>query len=228
MLRAALILTCVLILSPLSARAESYPEGLSPDGPGPELRDTTRLDVERLPPEALGPTQLTRDLFARGLFVEAQLGGVAYVGDASSDVRAGPRFAIALGYELTRWFALLVQAEGSLHETRNRPPPRRTAFALAGAALGARFTVPLGVQSALWLEGLLGAAWSSGDVLRALGYADAAKIGLGYGGELGFDWHLRARHHSFGLLGGVRDVPMLARDGYTLAAYGAAYLRYVF
>jgi hypothetical protein len=70
--------------------------------------------------------------------------------------------------------------------------------------------------------------WSSGDVLRALDFPDAYKLGLNYGGELGFDWHLRSRHHSLGVLAGARHLPSLDRDTFTIGAYGAGYLRYVF
>ncbi|HEX6240722.1 MAG TPA: hypothetical protein VFZ61_07510, partial [Polyangiales bacterium] len=40
-----------------------------------ESPDPTRLDVARLPPEAI---QITRDLYAHGFFVEAQLGAQGF------------------------------------------------------------------------------------------------------------------------------------------------------
>ncbi|MEY4509291.1 MAG: hypothetical protein RLZZ450_1413, partial [Pseudomonadota bacterium] len=199
--------------------------GLPPGGPGREPIDTTRLDVDRLPNDV---APVTRDLYDRGLFLEAHLGGLTFAGDARKVSRAGPRLAIALGYELTRWFAVLGQVEGSLHQTDNRTPPARTAYQLAGAVGGIRFSVPINASYALWVSGLVGCVWSSGDVLRALDFRDAFKLSLNYGGELGFDWHLRARHHSLGLLAGARHLPSLERDGFTVGAYGAGYLRYVF
>jgi hypothetical protein len=181
-----------------------------------------------LPPEPAAHVGITRELYDQGLFAEAQLGGLTYVGDARSSSHAGPRFAIALGYEFARWFSLLALAEGSMHQTRNRPPPSHTSYELVGGALGARFTVPLSARTALWAEGLFGVAWASADVLRALGYPNANKLGVSYGGELGFDYHLPSRHHSLGLLGGARALPNLEREGFSLSAYGAAYVRYVF
>ena len=70
--------------------------------------------------------------------------------------------------------------------------------------------------------------WTDGDVLRGLGFQEADTMGIDYGGELGFDWHVRSRHHSLGVLGGARAYPSLERDGSTLGLYGSLYLRYVF
>jgi len=230
--RLALALAAALALAlPAHARADEgdAADGLVPGGPGEEPIDPTRLDVARLPLEPARARGLTRDLYDRGLFVEAQLGALTYVGDAREVSHPGPRLAIAVGYELTRWLALLVEAEASMHQTHNRPPPRRTSYELVGGAGGVRLSVPIDARFALWGEGLFGVVWSSADVLRALGLPDAARAGLSYGGELGFDYHLPSRHHAIGLLGGARMLPSLAREGgYTLAAYGACTLHYVF
>lgn len=219
-----LTLLSTLLLVP-AVHADEVPNDLAPGGPGREPVDATRLDVERLPPEAI---TITRDLYDQGLFLEAQLGGATFVGDARAVSRAGPRLSIAIGYELARWFALLLAVDGSLHGTDNRPPPAHTSYELAGAVLGARFSLPIDHRFALFATGVVGVSWSSGDVLRALGFRDAHEPGLAYGGELGLDWHLRSRHHSLGLLGGARLLPNLARDDLSLLTYGAAYLRYVF
>lgn len=223
----SLALTVLLSLGASDARAQAdtrYAD-LPPGGPGREPIDTTRLDVDRLPNDV---APVTRDLYDRGLFLEAHLGGLTFVGDAREVSQAGPRFAVAIGYEVTRWFAVLGQLEGSLHQTDNRTPPARTAYQLAGAVGGVRFSIPFHASYAMWVSGLVGCVWSSGDVLRALDFRDAFKLSVNYGGELGFDWHLRARHHSLGLLAGARHLPSLERDGFTVGVYGAGYLRYVF
>jgi hypothetical protein len=196
-----------------------------PEGPGAERVDTTRLDVERLPPEALTPR---RALFSRGWFVEGQLGGATFAGDARSASRGGPRLSIAFGYELTRWFSVLIQVEGSQHQTRNRPPPSRTSYELVLADAGARFSLPIRERQALFATALVGVAFTTRDVLRGLEFRDGHKPGVAYGGELGYDFHLASRHHSLGVLTGARQLPGLARDGFTLALHAAAYLRYVF
>ena len=215
----------LLVSSSVDAQADPAATDLTPGGLGTQPVDRTRLDVSRLPVEA---TAVTRAMYHRGWLVEAQLGALTYVGDARQVSSAGPRLAIALGYELTQWLLLLVQVEGSMHQTSNRPPPSHTAYQLVGSAVGARFSIPIDARFAVSAAALCGLVSSSGDVLRALDFKNAFKPGLSYGGELGFDYHLRARHHSLGLLAGVRHLPSLERDGLTLAAYGSAYLRYVF
>ena len=190
-----------------------------------EAKDPTRLDVARLPPEVI---ELNRDLFAQGLFLEAQLGAIGYWGDLGKVSKAGPRLAVSLGYELASWVSVLLQVGASFHDTSHPPPPARTSYELLEALVGLRLTVPLTTQAALWADGLAGGVWTSGDVLRSLGFRDAVFPTLHYGGELGFDWHIRSRHHSLGMLGGGRIYPGLTRNRFSTGAYGSLYLRYVF
>ncbi len=220
------VVTTLALGAPLYARAQA-PEApdLQAGEEVEEAPDPTRLDVSRLPPEA---AEITRELYAQGLFLEAQLGVAGFFGDAAEVSQPGPRLAIVLGYELATWVSILVELEGSLHQTKNRPPPAHTVYELAGAAAGVKFSIPFNARAALWLSGLAGVVWSGGDVLRGLGFPDAHKLGLDYGGELGFDWHVRSPHHSLGVLGGTRMYPSLARTGTTVGSYGSAYLRYVF
>lgn len=190
-----------------------------------EEPDPTRLDVARLPPEAI---EIDRSLYAHGLFTEAQLGVQGFIGDLGKLATPGPRLSIVLGYELTTWLRVLAQAEGSLHITRNHAPPGHSAFEIFGGALGLELGVPFNARAMLWARGLAGIMSTGGDVLHTLGFTDAHKLGLQYGGELGFDWHVRSRHHSIGLLSGARLLPSLSDSTFTLALYGSTYLRYVF
>jgi hypothetical protein len=190
-----------------------------------EQVDSTRLDVSRLPPEAI---EVTRDLYAHGFFAEAQLGAQGFLGDLGDVSTPGPRLAVDFGYEFASWFSVLIQGDIAFHDTKNREQPTHTVYEMAGASAGARFSLPINARAALWVDGLFGMVWTGGDVLHALGFKDASKLGMAYGGELGFDWHVRAPHHSFGLLAGTRALPGLVRDGYSLSLYGSAYLRYVF
>jgi hypothetical protein len=190
-----------------------------------EQVDSTRLDVSRLPPEAI---EVTRDLYARGFFVEAQLGAQGFLGDLAAVSTPGPRLAVDFGYELAQWVSVLIQGDLAFHDTKNRPQPARSVYEMAGASAGVRFSLPFNARAALWADGLFGMVWTGGDVLHALGFKNSTGPSMAYGGELGFDWHVRAPHHSFGLLAGTRVFPQLVRDGYSLSLYGSAYLRYVF
>lgn len=206
------------------ACSHAYAQEIAPTGTS-EAVDTTRLDVDRLPPEALTPS---RKLYSRGFFVEAQLGGMTFAGDVRAVSRGGPRFAIALGYDLARWFAWVLQAEGSLHQTSNSPPPAHSSFELVLGTIGARFSIPIDARNALSITPLFGVAFVTRDVLRGLDFRDSFKPGVSYGGELGYDFHLPSRHHSLGILAGARQFPSLQRDGFTLGIHASAYLRYVF
>lgn len=222
----ALSLTMASLWSAPPAAAQDAAEGDVEAGKIElEQVDSTRLDVARLPPEAIA---VTRELYARGLFVEAQLGALGFLGDLGKASDAGPRLAVDLGYELTSWVAILLQVEASFHGTKNRPPPSHTVYEMLGSSAGVRFSVPFNARAAMWADGLVGIVWTGGDVLHALGFRDTVKPSIAYGGELGFDWHVLARHHSLGVLAGARMYPGLVREGHSLGLYGSAYLRYVF
>ncbi len=225
------VLSSALFLLAQTARADdAQPSGpVSVDHtPGQSVTedpDPTRLDVARLPPEA---ATITRDLYAHGLFVEAQLGALGFVGDLGDVANPGPRLAVTFGYELASWVSIIAGFEGSLHVTKNRAPPSHTAFEMAGATAGLKLAIPFNARAALWASGLVGLTWTGGDVLKTLGFEDAIGLGPNYGGELGFDWHVKSRHHSLGVLGGGRLYPSLARQDLTVGCYGSLYLRYVF
>ena len=61
--------------------------------------DSTRLDVSRLPPEAI---EVTRDLYARGFFVEAMLGATGFLGDLGDVSKPGPRLELHCGRAAVR------------------------------------------------------------------------------------------------------------------------------
>ena len=66
---------------------------------------------------------------------------------------------------------------------------------------------------------------------RFLGRGDVVANRRIEGGQLGADWHLRARHFSIGLLAGVRHYPSLeglVGGAPAIGIHGTAYIRYVF
>ena len=201
---------------------------LAEQGDAPsEAPDPTRLDVERLPPEAIA---VTRDMYSRGLFVQAHLGGRGFVGGVGRLSQPGPFARTGLGYELSDWFMLGAALELSLHETDAPAPPNASAFQLVDVLLEARLQWPWSARAALWLAGEVGFNWVPGNLLATYGLTDADGTGPMFGGSLGFDWHLLSRHHSIGLIGGARKLPNLdGPDGEpAIAVHSAAYLKYVF
>ncbi|HJL16020.1 MAG TPA: hypothetical protein RMH99_10200 [Sandaracinaceae bacterium LLY-WYZ-13_1] len=225
----ALLAASTIVLAAGSAAAQEAAEGADDDAaPVTEEPDPTRLDVERLPPEAI---QVTRDLYAHGFFVEAQLGAIGFLNGIGDIIDVGPWATISVGYEILDWLHVLVSGEGSMHNTSAPPPPAQTAFELLGGSASLRLQANFTEAFAMWLSGQFAVLVATTDILDIYGFSDASTIGIAYGGELGVDWHFRARHHSIGLLGGVRHYPSLegiSGGSPALGIHGSAYLRYVF
>jgi len=203
-------------------------DGAATDGPRTEEPDATRLDAERLPPEAI---EVTRELYAHGLYVESRLGARGFLGDLGRVARPGPYFALDVGYELFSWLSLGARAEASIHRTDGPRPPRPRSFQFVGFLAELRININVGARAALFLAGEGGLAFVTSDDLQVYGFRDAQDVGLTYGGEAGFDWHMKNRHNSLGLAGGARLTPNLAANSGSstaLAVHGAAYFRYVF
>jgi hypothetical protein len=212
-----LTLWCCALLASASSHARADEEDL----------DTTRLDVERLPPEAI---QITRDMYSTGLHLRAEMGGEGFAGGVGRLSAPGPMARLVVGYELASWFSIGSQLGLAFHSTNGPTPPAATAFQLYTLLAQARFQANLSTRVALWICGDIGGGLANGDYLQAFGYEDAGKIGLVYGGSLGFDWHLRNAHHSLGLIAGAHLYPNLndPEGEQTIGIESAAYLKYVF
>lgn len=191
-----------------------------------EEPDATRLDVERLPPEAIA---VTRDLYHHGLFLETHLGARGFIGGVGNLSDPGLFMSAGLGYELTSWLWFMVKAEASIHKTNAPRPPDTSGFEVVGFLGELRFQINMTARSALWIGAEFGTSFVTSEVLRTYGLRDAADFGLVYGGQLGFDWHMRNAHHSVGFLGGARLFPNLELNGeQAIGVHGTLYLRYVF
>ena len=192
-----------------------------------EEPDPTRLDVERLPPEAI---EVTRDLYSHGIFIEAFVGARGFIGGVGDLSRPGPYLHLGVGWEALSWLWIAVSAEGSMHRTDAPSPPSPTIFELVSFMAELRLQANVSARAALWLGGEVGIGFATSDVLRTYGLQDADQVSLIYGGQLGFDWHMRNRHHSWGISGGARVHPGLEGiDGsVAIGVHGTMYLRYVF
>ena len=215
-MRRALPLAVLLLATASTARAQETEEP-----------DPTRLDVERLPPEAI---EVTRDLYSHGFFIEAFVGARGFIGGVGRISNPGPYLHLGVGFEITPWLMVAVSAEGSIHRTNAPAPPSPTVFEAIGFFGEARLQANISARAALWLGGEFGIGFSTTDVLVTYGLTQANEVGIAYGGQVGFDWHMRNRHHSFGLAGGARVYDRLAGpDGeFAIGIHGTLYLRYVF
>lgn len=221
-MRSAPLLALFFVASPLAGRALAQEVG-----PVQEEPDPTRLDVERLPPEAI---EITRDLYSHGFYLETYVGTRTFVGGVGDLSKTGAFTHIGFGYELTPWLLVGVAAEGSIHATDAPTPPSPTVFEIFDFMAEVRLQLNASARAAVWLGGEFGVGFATGEVLRTYGLQDADNVGIVYGGQLGFDWHMRNRHHSFGLVGGARVFPNLEGfDGsVAVGVHAALYLRYVF
>ena len=192
-----------------------------------EAPDPTRLDVERLPPEAI---TITRDLYSKGVYIEGNVGVRGFIGGVGRVSQPGPHFQLNVGYQLFRWLHVGAIVEGSLHRTNAPAPPSPTVFDVLDFLGQLRLQLNASARAAIWIAGEFGIGFTTTDVLRTYGLQDADSVGVVYGGQLAFDWHMRNRHHSFGLAGGARVHSNLAGfDGeVAIAVHGSLYLRYVF
>jgi hypothetical protein len=220
---------CLLAVLPTLASADepvAAQEGATPGGETEEV-DQTRLDVERLPPEAI---ELDRDMYAHGFYFDASLSGRGFIGGAGRVLRGGPALSVAMGYELARWLYLYAGFDGSLHPTDAPAPPAASVVEVIGAVVGVRFQINASARAAFFLGGRFGLVWVTSDALRPYGYRDFEGTGISYGGDLGFDWHFRTRHHSFGIKTGADVMPSLRapQGDLAIAVHGELYLRYVF
>lgn len=218
--------SCVLFVALLSSGL-SLATGAAAQEPVVEEPDPTRLDVERLPPEAI---EITRDLYSHGFYFESHIGVRGFIGGVGRLAGAGPVLRLGFGYEVTRWLLVGLAAEGSVHRTKAPSPPSATVFEVLDFLLDVRVQANVSARAALWLGGEVGLGFATSQVLRTYGLQDAEDLALLYGGQLGFDWHARNRHHSFGLVGGARIFPGFeGLDGeLAIGIHGALYIRYVF
>jgi hypothetical protein len=162
--------------------------------------------------------------FATGLYTEGEFGGLWFNGPAGKDVGAGFAVGARVGYDIFRFFAVQAHFAGSTHQTTGDSPVAGQLLQMYQATVEGKLTLRL-VQLSFFVEGGLGLARMSSNLLFALGVEPQYRTGLTMGGGGGVDYHFLSRHFSVGLRGGyyllreVRD----SRDGMV-----TTYLRYTF
>jgi hypothetical protein len=111
------------------------------------------------------------------------------------------------------------------------PPPPRT-YWLYGFGGGVRFTIGLGEQFGLFLQGSIGGARiSEENTLSIYGYENADELSAYFSGLLGFEWYQVNPHLGLALHGGIRQYNGLERERASqgpVAWVSALALRYAF
>lgn len=192
-----------------------------------EEPDATRLDVERLPPEAI---ELSREMYETGFFFESHFGVMAFLGGVGRYATPGFYMEVGMGYEFAPWFAFLLSAEASIHQTDAPSPPDTTVFEVVSFLGSFRFNFDINARHLMYLQLDAGVDIVTSDVLLAYGLDDSDEVGFVGGGQLGWDFHLKNPHGSIGLASGARVYTNLR--GQTgempIGVVGSGYLKYVF
>jgi hypothetical protein len=166
------------------------------------------------------------DKFARGIYGEAEVGTLLFVGDAGSSVGPGAVVGVRLGYDVFRWVALQVHVAGSTHTTTFRDMPQSgqiLQFYQGSAELKLTMRFNRVAASAMGGAGL---ALISSNLLGTTGLTEPdVQNTLVYLGGLGADYHTMSRHFSFGLAATFAKYQRLRTTG---AIAATAYVRYTF
>ena len=144
-----------------------------------------------------------------------------------------PWFRGAIGYEATHWLMLLVQGDITPSNTSvASPPPNPRGYALWGLSLAARLGVQPSRAVGLFVQGEVGLASITDDVLSTYGFKDADSVGPYFGALAGVEWYQVSAHYALTLEGGARTygsvLDRTVGNEPALAWIGAAGLKYTF
>jgi hypothetical protein len=166
------------------------------------------------------------DKFARGIYGEAEVGTMLFIGDAGASLGPGAVIGARLGYDVFRWVALQLHAVGSTHTTSFPGMPQSgQLLQLYQATAELKLTMRFGRVAAAAMGGA-GLARLSSNLLGTTGLTepDVQNTLVSLGG-LGVDYHTMSRHFSFGLSGTFAKYQRLRTTG---AISATAYVRYTF
>jgi hypothetical protein len=162
--------------------------------------------------------------FKRGLYGEAELGTMIFIGEAGSQLGPGAALGARLGYDLLPFAAVQLHAFGSTHTTRFDGTPQGGQLlqlyqGTAEGKLGMRFG-----QFGVAAIGGAGLARLSTNLLGTTGLtAPDVKNTLVFLGGLSADYHTQSRHFSFGLNGSFSKYQKLLTTGAITATACARY-----
>jgi hypothetical protein len=225
-------LSSVLLLStPLLAREQTErqptPEEISA---WLDARGLPKSDADKGTDADLVPQRPPRK---HGFVLESSIGVLGHLGPMKHISPTAPWFHLQFGFEPLRWLMLFAEADLVFGNTSYaHPPPAPRTYALYGAGAGLRFTITPADVLGLYLQGSVGGAEVSEDVLATYGYRNADSLNLYAAAELGVEWYQVSPHLGLGFHGGVRSYgPGFERQGTggaALAWVSGIGLRYVF
>lgn len=221
-----------LLVGAVDVRAEDAPS-LSPD---------TQIDIAATPPEGkLHPeaTNLDEPPPARprhtGLILETSIGALGFVGQFRHVAPTAFWLHGQLGYEVTRWFMLLGEAELAYTDTSESVDESHLrVFPIWGFGGGARATLHASDRVAMFVQGDIDAMGADvpHDALAIYGFRNAESLNPAFGARLGLEWYQLDRHLALSVQAGTRYAngfaKFLASSDIPLLWDAAACLRYTF
>lgn len=142
--------------------------------------------------------------FHRGLYADAEVGSVVFLGAAGGSIEPGVALGLRVGYDFARFVGLQLFGGGSSHTlSRSDSPQAGQLLQLYAAGAELELRLPLG-RFAIVGRGRGGFLAFSTNILGttslALTQPDVRSTPF-FGGGLGVDFHTLSRHFSFGLHG---------------------------
>ncbi|HEY4180412.1 MAG TPA: outer membrane beta-barrel protein [Kofleriaceae bacterium] len=143
---------------------------------------------------------------SQGWYTEGGAGAVAFLPKTNKDAALGPGLGVRIGYDLFSFFSVGISLGASSHEATVPAPPSGEWFQLyrgaADARIGGRFD-----RLALFIEGGIGAAMISSNILMKVGITDPGqRFSVAFQAGAGGEYQLENRHYAIGL--GVDGVMM--------------------
>lgn len=232
-MRATLVATCTFFVPALAFADDLAP----PAQPVTAEQAKAALEGEGKPESILPQAPLEAPPpppHKRGLVLEGSMGALGFAGKFQNVAPPAVWMHITLGYEFFKVLMPFISGELAFTDTSAASDPSKNrAFPIYGFGGGVRFTIPIGSRVGIFVQGDIGAmeADITKYALANLGYANAEKLGLYYGGKLGFEWYQINRHMGLGLQGGARLLSGFARTVGSDTPVGwdaAATIRYTF
>jgi hypothetical protein len=168
-----------------------------------------------------------------GFVVESSIGAQTQLGAMRHVSPTSPWLRTAFGWEPTRWIMLLAQFDVTLSSTSlAASPPNPRSYALYAGSLAVRGTIPIGTSIGAIVQGEIGGAKLSENVLSTYGFRNADTVNPFFGAAVGVEWYQVSPHLALGARGGIRSYGELfdrtIGGGGSLGWTVAATLRYVF
>lgn len=168
-----------------------------------------------------------------GFVVESSIGAQTQLGAMRHISPTSPWLRTAFGWEPTRWIMLLAQFDVTMSSTSfAASPPNPRGYALYAGSFAVRGTISIGTSVGVTVQGEIGGAKISENVLSTYGFRNADTVNPFFGAALGLEWYQVSPHVALGARGGIRSYGELfdrtvggdASLGWTVAGT----LRYVF